>query len=114
MRRLGDSGTGGLRCLRIGPPIVRSSLVPKSPRPHTCGEATTTLMHPPSLKDVYAARPRVARIVRPSPLLRHPLLALETGLDIWVKHENHNPTGAFKVRGGANLVASLSADERRG
>ena len=46
--------------------------------------------------------------------MRHPLLALETGLDIAVKHENHNPTGAFKVRGGANLIASLSADERRG
>src|SRR5262249_25554478 len=38
----------------------------------------------------------------------------ESGLDIWVKHENHNPTGAFKVRGGVNLIASLSADERRG
>src|SRR3954465_1065605 len=71
-------------------------------------------MNPPTLKDVYAARPRVAKIVRPSPLLRHPLLALETGLDIAVKHENHNPTGAFKVRGGANLIASLSAAERRG
>src|SRR3954470_11557777 len=71
-------------------------------------------MQPPTLKDVYAARPRVAKIVRPSPLLRHPLLALETGLDIWVKHENHNPTGAFKVRGGANLISSLGADERHG
>src|SRR4051794_5922760 len=68
----------------------------------------------PTLADVYAARPRVARIVRPSPLLHHPLLAEETGLDILVKHENHNPTGAFKVRGGANLIATLSADERRG
>ena len=36
----------------------------------------------------------------------------ETGLDIWVKHENHNPTSAFKVRGGLNLVRSLSPDER--
>ena len=44
--------------------------------------------------------------------MRHPLLAAETGLDIHVKHENHNPTGAFKVRGGLNLIASLSADER--
>src|SRR5688572_11158583 len=44
--------------------------------------------------------------------MRHPLLAAETGLEIHVKHENHNPTGAFKVRGGLNLVASLSADER--
>jgi threonine dehydratase len=71
-------------------------------------------MDAPTLADIYAARPRVARLVRPSPLLRHPLLARETGLDILVKHENHNPTGAFKVRGGANLIASLSADERRG
>jgi threonine dehydratase len=71
-------------------------------------------MRAPTLADVYAARPRVARIVSPSPLLHHPLLAAETGLDIRVKHENHNPTGAFKVRGGANLIASLSAEERRG
>jgi threonine dehydratase len=71
-------------------------------------------MRVPTLADVYAARPRVARLVRPSPLLRHPLLSRETGLDILVKHENHNPTGAFKVRGGVNLIASLPADERRG
>lgn len=44
--------------------------------------------------------------------MQHPLLAAETGLDIHVKHENHNPTGAFKVRGGVNLVGSLSDDER--
>src|SRR6185503_3199410 len=71
-------------------------------------------MLPPTLKDVYAARDRVARVVRPTPLMRHALLAAETGLDIHVKHENHNPTGAFKVRGGLNLVGSLSPDERRG
>jgi len=68
----------------------------------------------PTLADVYAARPRVARVVRPTPLMRHPLLTRETGLDIAVKHENHNPTGAFKVRGGLNLIGSLAADERRG
>lgn len=44
--------------------------------------------------------------------MRHPLLVEETGLEIHVKHENHNPTGAFKVRGGLNLVASLSESER--
>ena len=44
--------------------------------------------------------------------MRHPLLVEETGVDIHVKHENHNPTGAFKVRGGLNLVASLSESER--
>jgi threonine dehydratase len=46
--------------------------------------------------------------------MRHPVLTAETGLDIFVKHENHNPTGAFKVRGGVNLVASFSPQERRG
>src|SRR5512140_3734202 len=71
-------------------------------------------MHVPTLADVYAARPRVSRAVRPSPLLRHPLLSQETGLDILVKHENHNPTGAFKARGGANLIASLPTEARRG
>lgn len=66
----------------------------------------------PTLTDVYAARKHIAGIIRPTPLLRHALLVAETGLDLWVKHENHNPTGAFKVRGGLNFVRSLSADER--
>jgi len=72
------------------------------------------MLKAPALADVYAARPRVARVVRPTPLIRHPLLSRETGLDILVKHENHNPTGAFKVRGGVNLIGSLTAEERRG
>ena len=71
-------------------------------------------MQAPTLADVYAARERVYRVVQPTPLMRHPLLAAETGLDIRVKHENHNPTGAFKIRGGMNLIGSLSASERRG
>src|SRR5437773_5600620 len=71
-------------------------------------------MDAPTLRDVFAARPRVYRAIRPTPLLIHPLLRSETGLDVYVKHENHNPTGAFKVRGGLNLVSTLSADERRG
>ena len=71
-------------------------------------------MQKPTLNDVYLARDRVYRALRPTPLLRHALLDAETGLDILVKHENHNPTGAFKVRGGLNLIGSLSAAERRG
>ena len=67
-----------------------------------------------SLRDVYAARLVVYRTLRPTPLLRHPLLTQESGLDIYVKHENHNPTSAFKVRGGLNLIGNLGADERRG
>ena len=70
-------------------------------------------MDAPTLKDVYAARPHVYAAMRPSPLRKHALLDADTGLDLYVKHENHNPTGAFKVRGGLNLIASLTADERR-
>ena len=71
-------------------------------------------MQPPTLHDVYEARSRVYAVLKPTPLMRHPLLGAETGLDIFVKHENHNPTGAFKVRGGLNLVGSLTPDQRRG
>ena len=43
----------------------------------------------------------------PTPARRWPLLERATGTETWVKHENHNPTGAFKVRGGVNLAARL-------
>lgn len=69
-------------------------------------------MTPPTLAEVYAARARIADTIHRTALLQHALLVQETGLDIWVKHENHNPTTAFKVRGGLNLVRALSADER--
>ena len=67
----------------------------------------------PSLQDLEAARPRVYAHLRPTPLLRHPLLDEWLGCQAWIKHENHNPTGAFKIRGGLNLVAQLTEDERR-
>jgi threonine dehydratase len=69
-------------------------------------------MQPPTLADVYCARRRIADVIRPTALMAHALLTAETGLALWVKHENHNPTSAFKVRGGVNLVRTLTADER--
>jgi threonine dehydratase len=70
-------------------------------------------MQPPTLQDIYAARPRVYSALSPTPLLKHPLLDDALGLDLWVKHENHNPTCAFKIRGGLNLVAQLSDEDKR-
>ena len=67
-----------------------------------------------ALVDVLAARRIVYRTLRPTPLLQHALLQAETNLDLYVKHENHNPTGAFKIRGGLNLIGRLGAAERRG
>ena len=66
----------------------------------------------PTLNDVYTARTRLAPHLSRSPLRRHPLLDEATGLSIWVKHENHNPTCAFKVRGGLNLVGAMAPEER--
>jgi threonine dehydratase len=51
--------------------------------------------------------------MRPSPLLTHSLLDEWIGRPTWIKHENHNPTGSFKIRGGLNLVAQMSDEERR-
>ena len=70
-------------------------------------------VEPPTLDDVLAARARVYAHMRPSPLLHHPLLDAWVGCTVWVKHENHNPTGAFKIRGGLNLIAQLDAAERQ-
>ena len=67
----------------------------------------------PTLDNVTAARRRVYAVMQPPPMLRHPLLEEWLGCEAWVKHENHNPTGAFKIRGGLNLVAQLSTEERR-
>src|SRR5215468_874412 len=67
----------------------------------------------PDLADVLAARQRIAPYLRPTPLYRYPALDAMTGAQVWVKHENHQPVGAFKVRGGVNLVSQLSPDERR-
>lgn len=53
-------------------------------------------------RDVYAA-------MLPTPQHTWPLLSERAGRTVWVKHENHTPTGAFKVRGGLHLVARLAA-----
>lgn len=67
----------------------------------------------PDLADVLAARARIAPYLRPTPLYRYPALDALTGAQVRVKHENHQPVGAFKVRGGVNLISQLSEDERR-
>jgi threonine dehydratase len=67
----------------------------------------------PDLADVLAARGRIAPYLQPTPLYRYPALDALAGAQLWVKHENHQPIGAFKVRGGVNLISQLSADERR-
>ena len=67
----------------------------------------------PTLHDIMAARPHVYRYLRPTPLHFYTGLSNLVGADVWVKHENHQPIGAFKVRGGLNLAAHLTEVERQ-
>ena len=57
-----------------------------------------------SIKELEAASRLVYRQMRPTPQYAWPLLAERTGATVWVKHENHTPTGAFKVRGGITFI----------
>ena len=66
----------------------------------------------PTFADVLHARRTIAPHLRPTPLHRWAGLEALVGTEVWVKHENHQPVGAFKVRGGVNLVARLTDDER--
>jgi threonine dehydratase len=70
-------------------------------------------LEPPTFDDVLAARERIAPHLIPTALNRYPALDELLGSEVWVKHENHQPVGNFKVRGGINLVSQLSPDERR-
>jgi threonine dehydratase len=67
----------------------------------------------PTFADVLAARRRIAPYLARTPLYSYPALNELVGTEVWVKHENHQPVGAFKVRGGVNLVSQLDEDERR-
>jgi threonine dehydratase len=67
---------------------------------------------PPVLADVLAARRRIRPHLEPSPLRNYPALDRLTGAQVWIKHENLLPTGAFKVRGGVNLMSRLDAATR--
>jgi threonine dehydratase len=66
-----------------------------------------------TLTDVLEARRQISPHLRATPLHRYGGLDELLGTEVWVKHENHQPTGAFKVRGGVNLVSQLGEQERQ-
>ena len=63
---------------------------------------------PLTLAEVEAAARRVYAAMLPTPQVAWPLVARRAGTEVWVKHENHTPTGAFKVRGGLNLLGQFA------
>lgn len=66
----------------------------------------------PTFTDILRAKQTVARHLPRTPLVNYPALDKICGTRVLVKHENQQLTGAFKVRGGINLISQLSADER--
>jgi len=65
----------------------------------------------PSLADIESAAALVRQVMPPTPQFAWPLLAQRLGTEVWVKHENHTPTGAFKVRGGLVYLDGLARRE---
>ena len=61
----------------------------------------------PSLADLESAARLVHAVMAPTPQLRWPLLSQRVGAELWVKHENHTLTGAFKLRGGLIYLDDL-------
>ena len=70
-------------------------------------------MNPVDYHDVTQARERIYQYLRPTLLNEWPLLKKQLGFRYLLKHENHQPTGAFKVRGGINLVSRLPAEQKQ-
>jgi threonine dehydratase len=58
-----------------------------------------------------AALERIRPHLAPTPLRHSPAASALIGADVWLKHEHHLPTGAFKVRGGVNLISQLTPAE---
>lgn len=61
----------------------------------------------PSLAELETAAATVYRAMPPTPQYAWPLLKEALGTEVWVKHENHTPTGAFKIRGGLVYMEKL-------
>lgn len=69
-------------------------------------------MQIPTFQDVLLARRRIRPYLAPTPLHTYPAMNALLGTATYIKHENYQPVGAFKVRGGINLVSQLSPEER--
>ena len=64
-------------------------------------------MNLPVLAEIEAAAQTVYRTMPPTPQYRWPLLCEHVGTEVWLKHENHTPVGAFKLRGGLVYFSQL-------
>lgn len=66
----------------------------------------------PTIGDIYRAKHLLEGKLQQTPLLRNPVISRENGFEAYLKYENLQPIGAFKVRGGVYLAAGMSEEER--
>ena len=66
----------------------------------------------PTFQDVLLARRQIRPYLLRTPLHSYPAINTLLDTEVFIKHENYQPVGAFKVRGGVNLISQLSAEER--
>ena len=69
-------------------------------------------MNIPTFSDVLLAQRQIRPYLQRTPLYSYPAMNAFIGTEVFIKHENFQPVGAFKVRGGINLISQLSPDER--
>jgi threonine dehydratase len=69
-------------------------------------------IHIPTFPDILAAHNRIQRYLPRTPLHSYPAVNAIIGTEVYLKHENYQPVGAFKVRGGINLMSQLSPEEK--
>ncbi len=75
-------------------------------------ELETRTLTAPTLADIEAARARVAGQIRETPVYGSGVLSVRTGRDVWLKAENLQRTGSFKIRGATNKLATLDDAQR--
>ena len=70
---------------------------------------------PITLADIESARDRISSYISPTPFRRYSQLSslIGAGVDVYVKHENHQPTNSFKIRNGLSFMTALTDEERR-
>jgi threonine dehydratase len=109
------AGRTGRAAGRIAPSeVIETGWMIRSRRrlgnlPFGSGEVSFPIVF--ELREIEAAAGTVYRFMAPTPQIRWPLLCRRAGCEVWVKHENHTPIGAFKVRGGLVYLERLRKEQ---
>jgi threonine dehydratase len=79
----------------------------------TSNPSGSTAVSTVTVRDIWKAKKRISSVIQKTPFIPSPVLSKLTGASVYLKLENMHEIGAFKVRGAANKILSLSPDELR-